>query len=535
MAKKSLSEQLSELTKPVKEFDIEDLEFRKESKGQSEEDSDSDSSENEELRNEHYVQVRRSRLRQNADQIDLGDDYQGEVASRKDIYDTGDEDGNSLVNELSEDDSELSTGDISNQDRNDNASDGIEGDTGEEEVDSEDLESNGSTEEDSEESENESEDETLEHKRNKMKEIMKNERQHVVNRLSLAVSNDALKGYAVKQQLNFFDNIVDSRMKVQKAISNANLLPRDSGSIEDLGLGSDKTLNYIAKALGACFDLLDTIFELRRKVLKNDNIVNEDELSDIKRPKKRSLKTYSTYTEELDRKVNTFRSSVLNKWSAKIQNSSGASALSSNKFRAINQSAEQQVLNNLANMDRLHKRVKINRRRVEPLDYESLKHEILDRRSHEGPQDAASESDEDVPNTVANEVNDPLAELDQIFDDEDFYRVLLRDLVDKKIHSSNPANGLTITLKNAQKAQKLKKNVDTKASKGRKLKYDVQDPIANFEVPKKQWKWDDDQIDEFFASLLGQKINMNEIEDDHTEEADDSEQEVARDTIRIFG
>ena len=73
----------------------------------------------------------------------------------------------------------------------------------------------------------------------------------------------------------------------------------------------------------------------------------------------------------------------------------------------------------------------------------------------------------------------------------------MNDLVDKKVQSSDPTTGITINLRSAQKVNKLKNNVDTKASKGRKLRYHIQEPIANFESSIGSWKWNDDQIDEF--------------------------------------
>lgn len=128
-----------------------------------------------------------------------------------------------------------------------------------------------------------------------------------------------------------------------------------------------------------------------------------------------------------------------------------------------------------------------------------------------------------------------------VFDDEDFYRVLLNDLIDKKIsnaHNSESA-AITITSANSRSNNKLKKNVDTKASKGRKLNYSVQDPIANYEAPiSSGYKWSDDQIDEFFAGLMGQRVNFNEDEeeDQHVGEDNDAESEaVKNDDIQIFG
>jgi len=82
----------------------------------------------------------------------------------------------------------------------------------------------------------------------------------------------------------------------------------------------------------------------------------------------------------------------------------------------------------------------------------------------------------------------------------------------------------------------LKNNVDTKASKGRKLRFHVQEQIANFETSTGGWKWSDDQIDEFFASLLGQKVNMNEDEvEEDEEEFSEREIEAESNGIRLFG
>ena len=57
-----------------------------------------------------------------------------------------------------------------------------------------------------------------------------------------------------------------------------------------------------------------------------------------------------------------------------------------------------------------------------------------------------------------------------------------------------------------QKARKAKrkKTVDTRASKGRKLRYQVHEKLQNFMVPipTQRGAWHDEQIDELFASLL---------------------------------
>ncbi|KAK7681177.1 rRNA-processing protein bfr2 [Cerrena zonata] len=185
-------------------------------------------------------------------------------------------------------------------------------------------------------------------------------------------------------------------------------------------------------------------------------------------------------------------------------------------------------------MDRLVKKTKLNRRNITPLaiDYYTKNFTKDDEKDVKQDED---DYNPDIPRQINNNENkNQLIELNSIFDDEDFYRVLLNDLVDKKIQSTNPANGLTYALRSAQKAHKLKKNVDTKASKGRKLRYQIQEPISNFETPQSNWKWNDDQIDEFFASLLGQKVNMNELEDEPSDDDRDSDIIDNDNSIKLF-
>ena len=54
----------------------------------------------------------------------------------------------------------------------------------------------------------------------------------------------------------------------------------------------------------------------------------------------------------------------------------------------------------------------------------------------------------------------------EVFDDTDFYQQLLRDVIDAKGGSAGGVDWMA-----SQRQKKSKKHVDTKASKGRKLRY----------------------------------------------------------------
>merc|ERR1712228_722563 len=72
----------------------------------------------------------------------------------------------------------------------------------------------------------------------------------------------------------------------------------------------------------------------------------------------------------------------------------------------------------------------------------------------------------------------------EIFDDDDFYHQLLRDLIARKTLNSTDQSQLTRQWLEVQKLRtKLKKKVDTKASKGRKVRYDIHAKLVNFMAP----------------------------------------------------
>lgn len=529
MGKKSLSDKILELSQPTTSFDIESHDLQEGHSDDSNRGSDDSESDDDHAR-EHYVSTGKSKLRN--DGIQVGLKYGGKTSSRSDLY--GDSDGEDAEERSESESRESDEG--SEIDDDDQQGGSLEDDNLEDDVDEDDSGSVGENVSDegsvSEGSEAESDELDGEfgrkYDKSKVKELLSREQKHLVGRMSQSVVNDALKGYAITHQNKLFDSILNLRMKVQKATTNANLLPVNSSIMQDYA--TKKSEDKIAGAEEACYDLLDALFGLRKNLMNKDSVASGEELKKVKNSKKRKLSDYMDVASSYDSLLEKYRSSVLTKWSAKIHNTSGSSAITAGKFKSINQSAEQQVRNNLTDMDRLVKKTKLNRRQIMPLGYESI---LANQATNE---DDSEESDPDIPKQSNSDSKVRTAEIDEIFDDEDFYRTLLNDLIDKKIQSSNATSGLTIALKSLQLAQKMKKNVDTKASKGRKLRYNIQEPIANFEVPRGSWKWDDYQIDEFFASLLGHKINMNESESEPESSSDESEiVENGEDSIKLFG
>jgi len=109
----------------------------------------------------------------------------------------------------------------------------------------------------------------------------------------------------------------------------------------------------------------------------------------------------------------------------------------------------------------------------------------------------------------------------EIYDDSDFYELLLRSFVDQRRTNSDVFNAAqaaqaAAALKASQSAVKMRRNqdgqfvkVDTKASKGRKLRYTVHEKLQDFMAPvaeKRLGWWEERQVRELFGSLLGQRM-----------------------------
>lgn len=437
--------------------------------------------------------------------------YSGSRVSRKALRESVGEDSEESENTGNSDDSEGSGDDLA--DSEDDFSDSEEesadtGDDGEDESPVSDDDS-GTAESDIENKEsNLQQDDSSQ--RAQLKAIMAREQKNIVSQLAEASQQDASRGEAVQHQMNIYERILDGRIQAQKALASANRLPLDKSHA--LKVSTENTPALVGQAKSAVHDLLNTICDLRVKLMKSDGILGEDD--DCHLSHKRKFSTAVENAAKLDSKLEPYRVSTLSKWSRKVQASSGATSLQSSKFKAFNQTADVQVQSVLADMDRLVKRTKINRSNYVKVGME---------KSEEDKEREAILQSEDVQDKLQDSNS-------SIFDDSDFYQTLLRELVDKRMADNQMSSGMKWTVSKS----KVKKNVDTRASKGRKLRYHVQEKIQGFDAPRNVFTWTDEQADELFSSLLGQKLRVDEEEPEEEIESE-AESEVENDGLAIFG
>jgi protein AATF/BFR2 len=364
----------------------------------------------------------------------------------------------------------------------------------EEEQSEDDEEEQSENDEEEEESEEESEDNDSDDggddeqaRRAELRKMMSEEQKTVVATISQAAKADAEKGNAVKAQRKTFDSLLNVRIRLQKALVATN-------SIAAAEQKDDEATPYKA-AEEAAVKLLNTLNAMRHSLDKTSTTSKKRKHAtiDISTPNADIWATLQgPETQSLPK-----RQATLEKWSAKVRGTT-ATPIS----RKLNQAAEQSITSVLSeqlsgsNAERLVKRTQM-------------------------PRSCA-------PAQVKAKITEDAA----IFDDADFYQLLLKELVDQRMvdASSAPAGaaGQPVAQWAAVKEAKTKKNVDTKASKGRKMKFTVHEKLQNFMAPEDRGSWEPEAVDRFFGTLLGQRMDLGE------EEESDEEAPLAEEALMLF-
>ena len=304
--------------------------------------------------------------------------------------------------------------------------------------------------------------------RTELLKAMTKDQKAVASSLAQSVKADAEKGRAVKKQQATFDSLLNARIKLQKTLVGTNTIVGTSE--DDLAYPRTEARDVIEAAETAAFNLLSSLNKFR------------DELQAARTGEKRKRDTFAanTPTEDLWTHIQAqeeaslpYRNAILQRWSRKAK---GATAR-----------PERGIMNKTANQATI----------IDALQEHLSNRERLLKRAHT-PRSCA-------PLQLANKV----IEDDNIYDDADFYGLLLKELLEQKSQDSAAASGIDLNF-TLQREAKAKKNVDTKASKGRKLRYTVHEKLQNFMAPEDRSTWGERQTDELFGSLFGQSLGLGE-------------------------
>ncbi|KAH8170310.1 apoptosis antagonizing transcription factor domain-containing protein [Sarocladium implicatum] len=306
---------------------------------------------------------------------------------------------------------------------------------------------------------------------------------------SSEMSAETRKGLAIQQQRKTYDGLLNMRIRLQKALVAANSFA--AVAEED----TDDSEPYAA-AEEAAVNLLNTMSNLR------------DSFTPSSRPGSKRKRAFdlSTSSEDIwagmqtaESQLSKQRHDLLEKWSRKTQGG-GASRTDGKMSSKDGKRALTRALRDQLNdtEGRLVKRTKVPRSCA--------------------PAQAAQRLSED----------------DNIYDDADFYQLLLKELVDQRTVESSTGSALhgpTVMLAAAKDA-KTRRDVDRKASKGRKMRFTVHEKLQNFMAPEDRRSWEPAAIDRLFGTLFGQKVALNEEEDVQSDE-EDADLDVSG--LRLFG
>ncbi|KAF4965084.1 hypothetical protein FSARC_7074 [Fusarium sarcochroum] len=300
---------------------------------------------------------------------------------------------------------------------------------------------------------------------------------------ALSTRPDVDKGLAIRQQRKAYDGLLNIRIRLQKALIAAN-------TFDALDASPEPESEPYEAAEEAAIKLLNTISSLK------DNFGSSRAGDKRKRELAASMTTdeiWQQMQEEEQRSIKS-REDRLEKWSRKVQsvNVTAPKGLGSRNKTLINALKEQLIDPD----NRLAKRSRVPRSCA--------------------PAQAAKGVTQDS----------------DIYDDADFYQVLLKELVDQRTveGSSGAATGVPTVVMTAAKDVKSRKNVDRKASKGRKMRFTVHEKLQNFMAPEDRRAWEQGAIDRFFGTLFGRKMQLNEDES----EDDDMDVDAEEAGLRLF-
>ncbi|OQE34716.1 hypothetical protein PENCOP_c016G02878 [Penicillium coprophilum] len=498
-AARSLADQLADFEDPTpKDFDPEDID-----NGQQSSDDEGEDKEEVNTGREHYQTVGKAKLRKD-DPLPLGKQYDGARVSR------------AALGAESEDDEDSDA--LSMSDESDDAL-ALEG--SDEDTDADEDDSDEDREEDQEDDSEDEEEVVEKHSkrsrpearhgdtsgpsgdRDEIRKLMATDQKTIAATISSAAKADATKGKAVKQQRTTFDALLNARIKLQGGLTSINGIAAVLGSKSEPD--AENTMNdeeevvdeeAIKSAESAALALWSTLEGLRTALA--DATAKEGS----KKRKRSSPASPTTASAslwermaELESESISHRRSILDKWSSKVRGTSASLPNARGKLLGSSSGRQQTI--------------------TAVLDAQ-VATEIGERSSKR------SRTSEQEP----------------IYDDGAFYQSLLRDLVEQRMSSSESMTSgfdnlhqlpsrLPIHPITGMRNDKVKRDIDTRASKGRKMKYNVHEKLQNFMAPDDRGSWSTRARDEFFASLLGRSASglLGEGDEGDSDEEDDIDRE----------
>ncbi|KAI9218449.1 apoptosis antagonizing transcription factor-domain-containing protein [Blastocladiella britannica] len=501
----SLAATLAALNSPrPTDDDPESLEWR-DSNMTNGSDADDDNDKDERDRS-HYLDMGKSTLRAQVDSHLLeGPRYQGKRVSRKDLeaaWSDSDEENaaDSDDSDNAEDAMDVDDSDVQSDDR-----EGLGFKWGAAADSDDDADARGSDWEpesfgDAQESDDAEEASGSEEEENGRDGNSSDEGDALTRKILAAAANDAdpattdsEKGQHIRAQMAITDALLDLRIRLQKAVAAANMAPNPTEIPDFVAASTDGAVaRELAATQAALASLAYDLATVHRTMADTHPALSEvviatvPELGRRKRARPADLHDADTLSElwaderEFSARTKPWRMDALDKWHDKVNATAGLQLNAAKKFKAINASFTTQVASLMSDRDRLLSRTRLKR----------FNEPILSLVVAEGDVEAttAGETQSGREKELVDEYDEAAehrgsartlrnSSYDYIYDDSDFYASQLKDLIDRKLADAPAAQAAHHA---ALRASRIKRKVDTRASKGRALRFHVHDKIANY-------------------------------------------------------
>lgn len=296
------------------------------------------------------------------------------------------------------------------------------------------------------------------------------------------------KGVCVQNQLCIWEKLLEIRIQSQKMLNNANSLPapdifekfnddiRFKDTAKEVQINTERLLEKLIEAqvtLANQFSEIQKAEGRKRTHPRSDDICNPSSTSYSKK--------IAPTLEENFAKFRPYRNAVLLKWEDRTKFLASSSEGSKRKQRTEELNIVQKVDSALIKLkDHIAKSQKLKG------TYKLFS-------QNHGAAKIDDETDENKKEIISP----------HNYDDTDFYHSQLRELIEFKSNISSDAYDVTKQLAELQKLrQRMKKKVDVRASKGRKLRYIVHQKLVNFMAPKDASAWTDESKNELYRSLF---------------------------------
>eukprot|EP00198_Chlamydomonas_reinhardtii_P004533 XP_001693869.1 transcription factor [Chlamydomonas reinhardtii] len=328
---------------------------------------------------------------------------------------------------------------------------------------------------------------------------------------------DRVKGLAVRNQQALYERALEQRILLQRCLQASNGLPRPDTHAALVGTQPEVREGF-ADLASAARSTLTQLMELQHTLMartpgiqlpaaaappapskrdakrkRDQNADDEDEDDDEEQEEEEeedggaALESLWLRLSSQHEALTPYRDTALDSWHRRTVLSSGSGAMRNAGLRALNQSISSQVAALMRDPAKFIKRTRLTlsacpRVLCEP-PHESAAattaadpHAAADVEAETAALDGSSRRGGAAAGASASEARDVLEEErdGETYDDAEFYQQLLKEFLDK---------GMEGAAAGAPKAAKKRKLVDRRASKGRKLRYHVQEKLVAFMAP----------------------------------------------------